>query len=513
MSNLQVVDEAAATGQAAELLAQAARRMGTLPNSLKAMANSPALLKAYLSMSSALAAGTLSAGVRDRLALTVAQYNGCSYCLSAHTYLGGHVAKVEPEELERARYAKSDDPHIAAVLGLADAIVRARGHVDSEVLDAARASGVTDEEIAEVVGHVALNVLTNYFNTLSGVEIDWPVTVTADVQGVPVAVQMQQLLTGFEVSQALYVIAEMGVATRLLDGPRGVDELARATGADAGALGRIIRFLTPLGVFRTADGQVEITDLGRTLADGPADSVRGLARYWMETHYVPFSGLLHTARSGETGATKVLGKPFFDWVAASPHLSALQNAAMANGGHAARGNLLDVYQLPAGQTIADIGGADGTLLTQLLAKAPESNGIVFDLPSVAAKAGETLRAGGLDHRARVVTGDFFDSVPAANTYVLSHILHDWDDAACARILRNIAKAAAPGAHLVLLEAVIPEGDGPHFSKMIDLTMLAMLGGHERTLVDWRPLLAEGGFRLVRTVSGSGSDTAIEATLN
>lgn len=172
---------------------------------------------------------------------------------------------------------------------------------------------------------------------------------TDDVQGLPAAVQTQQLLTGFEVSQALYVIAELGVATELLDGPRSVDDLAGATGADSDALGRIIRFLAPLGVFRTVDGRVEVTDLGRTLADGPADSVRGLARYWMETHYAPFSGLLHTARTGKTGATKVLGKPFFDWVTESPHLSALQNAAWANGGHNTRGDLLDVYQLPPGK--------------------------------------------------------------------------------------------------------------------------------------------------------------------
>jgi hypothetical protein len=338
--------------------------------------------------------------------------------------------------------------------------------------------------------------------------------VADDIQGLPAAVQMQQLLAGFEVSQALYVVAELGVATALLDGPRSVEDLAEATNADSDALGRIIRFLTALGVFRSAEGGVEITDLGRTLADGPADSVRGLARYWMETHYSPFSGLLHTARTGETGATKVLGKPFFDWVGESSHLSELQNYAMAGGGRAARGDLLDAYQVPEGQTIADIGGADGALLAELLAKAPERKGIVFDLPKVVAKATETLAAAGVDKRATVVAGDFFvDSVPVADVYVMSVVLHDWDNAAATRILRNIAGAATPGARLVLVEMVMSEGDGPHFTKMIDLTMLAMLGGRERSETEWRGLLAESGFTLDRIVSGSGVMSVIEATLD
>ncbi|REE64011.1 hydroxyneurosporene-O-methyltransferase [Streptomyces sp. 3212.3] len=336
---------------------------------------------------------------------------------------------------------------------------------------------------------------------------------TDEAQPLPAALQMQQLLTGFEVSQALYVIAELEVATALLDGPRSIESLAAETHADSDALGRIIRFLTPLGVFRSVEGGVEVTDLGRTLADGPADSVRGLARYWMETHYGPFSGLLHAARTGEPGARKVLGKPFFDWVGESPRLTALQNSAMAGGGRAVRGNLLDVYQLPQGRMIADIGGADGTLLAELLTKSPERQGMVFDLPGVVSKAADVLAAAGVADRATAVAGDFFvDAVPTADIYVLSVVLHDWDDASALSILRNIAKAAPTGARLVLVETVMPVGDGPHYAKMLDLTMLAMLGGRERTERQWHQLLAEAGFTVERIVAGSGIVSAIEATL-
>jgi hypothetical protein len=112
----------------------------------------------------------------------------------------------------------------------------------------------------------------------------------------------------------------------------------------------------------------------------------------------------------------------------------------------------------------------------------------------------------------VVGGDFFDSVPVADVYVMSVVLHDWDNSSAARILGNIAKAARPGARLVLVEMVMPEGDGPHISKMIDLTMLAMVGGRERTEMEWRQLLGESGFSLDRIVSGSGVMSIIETTL-
>jgi hypothetical protein len=330
---------------------------------------------------------------------------------------------------------------------------------------------------------------------------------------IPPAVRMQQLLSGFEVSQALYVIAELGVATALLGGPRTVEELALASGADPDALGRIIRFLASLGVFRTDGELVAVTDLGRTLADGPPDSVRGLARYWMKTHYGPFGDLLETARTGDIAAVKYFGKPFFEWISESPRLAEIQNAAMADGGRSARGDLLAAYALPGSGTVADIGGADGTLLAELLADEPDRRGIVFDLPNVVATAAPTLAEAGLSDRVAAVAGDFFESVPAADTYVMSVVLHDWDNAAAAHILRNIAAAAAPGARLILLEMVMPEGDSPHFTKMIDLVMLTMLGGRERTAVEWRKLLVGGGFTLDRIVSGSGAFSAIEATLN
>lgn len=175
MTNFAPIEPESATGQAAELLTQVQRTLGLTPNMTKVMANSPALLKAYLALSSAVSGGVLRPGVRERLAISTAQLNGCEYCLSAHTYIGANIAKVDTGELDAARKAQSADPHVAALLQLSNEIAENAGDVSQDVLQAARDNGVTDQEIGEVVANLALNVLTNYFNVLAGVENDWPV--------------------------------------------------------------------------------------------------------------------------------------------------------------------------------------------------------------------------------------------------------------------------------------------------------------------------------------------------
>ena len=175
MSRLPEIDPATATGEAKDLLAQVQKALGVTPNMTKVMANSPALLKSYLVLSGALGAGVLPAATRERLALSTAESNGCEYCLSAHTYIGANIAKVDEQELESARFAKSNDQHTQALLEFSNAVLSNRGAVSDDVLADARRAGVTDAEIGEVVGHIALNVLTNYFNVLAQVDNDWPV--------------------------------------------------------------------------------------------------------------------------------------------------------------------------------------------------------------------------------------------------------------------------------------------------------------------------------------------------
>ena len=175
MSNLPLVDPTTATGKAADLLAAVRRGLGVTPNMTRAMANSPALLEGYLALSGALAKGAVKAATRERLALAVAQDNACDYCLSAHSYLAEHAAKLSTDDITAARKGDNADPKTAALLTFAVAVNTARGDVSASDLDVVRAAGASDEEIAELIGHVALNVLTNYFNKAAGVDIDFPV--------------------------------------------------------------------------------------------------------------------------------------------------------------------------------------------------------------------------------------------------------------------------------------------------------------------------------------------------
>lgn len=174
MSTLPQVEPAQATGEAADALAAAKKAMGAVPNLVKVMANSPAVVEGWLALSGALGKGVLPADVRARLAIATAEYNGCEYCLSAHTFTGARVNKIDSVELEAARDAKSADPHTAALLALSDAIARDRGKIGDAALASAREAGLTDAEITEVVANIALNTLTNYLNNLADTDNEFP---------------------------------------------------------------------------------------------------------------------------------------------------------------------------------------------------------------------------------------------------------------------------------------------------------------------------------------------------
>lgn len=335
----------------------------------------------------------------------------------------------------------------------------------------------------------------------------------SDDQPAPPSVRMIELMAGFQFSQALYAVAKLDVPTLLEQhGPLPVSALADRAGAHPGALHRLIRSLTPLGVFRSEGGLINVTELGATLSRDHPSSMYDVLRYWMETHYGAFGELLTTARTGTPGADAHLGEPFFDWITSDPDRAELQNRAMASASSSVRAGMFDGCALPAGEVVADIGGAGGHVLTELLELNPDRRGIVFDLPAIAPGAHENLARAGMADRVEVVTGDFFTSVPTADIYVLSYILHDWDDESCLRILRSIAAAADTGARLLLLESVVPADDLPHLSKLTDLTMLGVTTGQERSVDEYGALLDRAGFTLDRTVSTSTPHSIVEATL-
>lgn len=328
----------------------------------------------------------------------------------------------------------------------------------------------------------------------------------------PPPVQMVQMLAGFQVSQALYVAAKIGVADHLVDGPAPVDRLASTIDADPLALGRLLRTLASLGVFsETEPGTFGLTPLGSTLVTDGEGSMRDLALMWMETHYEPFGGLLDTVRTGRCAATEHYGQPFFSWLGGQPEQVDRFSRAMANLTDGIKAGAIASHDFSGSGTIADVGAADGALLAMILGSTPDATGIAFDLPHVVTEAAATLKGYGLGERLTAQSGDFFESVPGgADTYLLSMVLHDWNDEDATRILTNIRRAARPGARILSFELVMPAGDQPHMSKMIDLTMLGMLTGRERSDAEMRALFEGAGLIYDRAVTTPTPISIIEA---
>jgi hypothetical protein len=241
-------------------------------------------------------------------------------------------------------------------------------------------------------------------------------------------------------------------------------------------------------------GVFGLTPLGQTLTRTRPGSMRDLAIMWMETHYAPFGELVHTVRTGQPAAGHLYGQPFFAWLAGQPEQAARFTSAMADLTDGIKAAAIPSLPLDGAQTVVDVGGADGAMLAAVLTAHPGLQGVLFDLPRVVAEAPKALAERGVADRVECVGGDFFDSVPAgADTYLVSFVLHDWPDDEARRILANIAAAGGPGARLMMVEFVVPPGDTPHMSKMIDLTMLGMLAGQERAEDQWHDLLSTAGF--------------------
>ena len=330
----------------------------------------------------------------------------------------------------------------------------------------------------------------------------------------PPAASMMGLITGYWVSQAVGVVALLGVADQLGEGGRDSDELARAVGAEPRALYRVLRLLASLGVFaESVPGSFALTPLGETLRSDAPDSVRNFAI--TETapgHWLPWGRLHESVLSGQPMAREALGMELWDWYAKNPKEAGFFSAAMGNLSALAASELLRVYDFSAVHTVADIGGAHGVLLTAILRANPGTRGILFDLPHVIETAENAIATEGLSQRCELVSGDFFEEVPeGADLHLLKQIVHDWDDERATRLLQNCHRALAPAGKLLLVEMVVPPDNRPSPAQAMDLNMLVMLGGRERTEQEYEHLFQAAGFRLERAIPTHSPFSVLEAT--
>lgn len=294
--------------------------------------------------------------------------------------------------------------------------------------------------------------------------------------------------------QSLYVAAKLGLADLLAQGPRSAVDLARETDTHPGALYRFCRALEALGVLTEHPGRVfSTTAVGAALR---SDAPRGLRHFIIvngEESFRAWADVLHTVRTGEPAFDHVFGLSHFDYLAREAGASTSFNAMAKTG---APTQTLDRCDFGGDQVVVDVGGGGGGLLAHVLDKHPKLTGILFDTPAGVAEAADLLAARGVLDRTEVTGGSFFDSVPTGgDTYLLSRVIHDWNDEDALRILRTVRRAMRPGARLILIDKVIPEVAGFHPGKFSDLQMLVVLGGQERTLDELTTLLAEAGLRI------------------
>jgi SAM-dependent methyltransferase len=316
---------------------------------------------------------------------------------------------------------------------------------------------------------------------------------------IPPSQAILQMLTGKWIAQAISVAATLGIADFLRDGPQGIEHLAKATSAHADSLYRLLRALASVGIFAETDGgRFALTPLGQCLRSDAPDSVRNWARlYGIPLSWRSWGELLHSVKTGETGFKQAFGTADpFEYLSRHPEEASVFNDAMTDRTRSHGPGIAAAYDFGRFKKIIDLGGGHGTLLITLLRRYPGLRGVVFDLPQVVTGAQAAIAAAGLSDRCEAIAGDILESVPAgADGYLTKSIIHGFDKDNALAVLRNIRQAIQPDGRLLLVEFVVPPGNEPSLGKLLDLQMLVIPGGRERTEEEFRDLFGAAGFKL------------------
>jgi SAM-dependent methyltransferase len=325
------------------------------------------------------------------------------------------------------------------------------------------------------------------------------------------------LAGGFHVARALYVAAKLGVADLLADGPKSSAELATATGTHRASLERVLRLLTCAGVFSQDDEQrFGLTPTSMPLQSNAADSLRDVILFQLgEEAHRAWGELVQSVRTGATGFEQAFGAGVWEYRAHHAHYGELFDRAMSAVAATHIEAVLAAYPFAAFRRVVDLGGGIGTFLIALLSAHHAMHGVLFDLPHVAASARQQIANAGLARRCEVQTGDLFAGVPpGADAYLLSRVIHDWDDTRARAILQNCRRAMPQGGKLLLLERVLPgapaRSPAARAHLVSDLNMMVMNGGRERSEEEYRTLLAASGLGLVRVTPTTTEVSVLEA---
>jgi hypothetical protein len=331
--------------------------------------------------------------------------------------------------------------------------------------------------------------------------------------GMPPQVRLIQMAVAIWTSRAIYAAATLGIADHLADAPQTANDLALATATHAPSLRRLLRALGSCGIVSECDtGRYALTPLGAALKTGAPGAARAtvltLAGDWQWKAWDEF---LFSLRTGRPAMSEALGLPLFEYLASHPSDALHFQEAMVGMHGALAPTVVAAYDFSRFSTAVDLGGGTGSLLTAILQANRDMRGVLFERPEVVPEARRCIDATRLLERCDVVAGNFFASVPRGHdVYILSHVLHDWTDSQALPILRNCRQAISSGGRLLIVEIVLPPGDTPHHGKLMDLLMLTITGGVERTAEEFAHLLGAAGFGLAQVISTSSHDSLLEA---
>src|SRR5262249_6636660 len=333
----------------------------------------------------------------------------------------------------------------------------------------------------------------------------------------PPAASLSQLLRGSLVTQLIHVAAKLGIADLLREGPQSSQELAAKAAVDPDALYRVLRALAGLGIVAdTESGCCDLTPLPEPLRSDLTNSLRASAVLYGERWWWDACGeLFQSVKTGQPAFDHVHGQPLFDYLGRASDAAAVFNQHQTSMTCQDAAAVIAAYDFSAFETIVDVGGGHGALALGIVEAFPRTSVILFDLPAVGAGAPPQVLAQGVAGRCTLVGGDFFVSVPqGGEAYVLKDIVHDWDDARATTILQNCRRAMTARrtgtSRLLVIEKVIPPGNEPFAGKLTDITMMLVAGGRERTAGQYRVLLAEAGFTVLRVVPSRSPASVIEA---
>jgi len=321
-----------------------------------------------------------------------------------------------------------------------------------------------------------------------------------------------QMATGYWLSQAIYVAAKLGLADLLKDGPKSCSALAAATGADRQSLFRLMRALSSAEVFaHVQNDSFALSSAGESLQSNVPGSLRAIVMTIGEIHYQAWGDLLHSIQTGSPAFNNVFGAGLFEYLQRNAEAADRFNGGMTDVSSMLAYAVLMAYDFSRIPSIVDVGGGQGKLLRSIVQCNPEIKGTVFDQEPAIEMAKQHLLSDAYGGRCSAIAGDFFDSVPeGADAYILSSVIHDWDDDHSIRILKNCRRAMTRNGRLLLVEMVVPEPGANCFSKLLDLNMLVMTGGRERTKSEFCTLFNAAGYKLTRVVPTLAPHSVIEA---